>query len=259
MGRAYRKEIALTIGPINTLVNLYTVVPGKGKSQTVKWICADHKTPVKQQYICPEDEKVFEWGTWSQAVKTPDGWKLVDPEARPTLEEASKVLELQPVATSDIGDNSFEGESVYWLEPSNEASMQTWSILVKQLKTRNIVFLTRGGFSKGGKEKLWKVELFRNFPVLRELRFPETITDPPEAEPVRVDKETTDLVKQFIDSRMATWEDIDTTDNLQAQFEKWVASGKEVKVAELDDDSKPRQSPEDLIAQLQEAVKAAKK
>lgn len=257
MGRAWRKDIALTIGPITTLVNLHTVVPGDSKGSQVKRICPDHKVPLKQSLACPEDNQRFSWGEWMEAVETPQGWRQVDPSERPTLEEGTKSLELVPVPVKEIEDNSFEGDSCYWLEPSNEVSLTTWSILVQQLKTGKVVFLTRGGFSKGHKEKLWKIELFRGYPILRELLFPDVIKEPPEAEPVKVDKETRDLVKQFIETRMSTWEDIDTTDNLQKQFEKWIQSGELVTVTESTG-SAPKQTHEDMIANLKEAVSKTK-
>lgn len=222
---AYRKEIALTIGPISTIVDLHTMVPSQSKGTRVRRVCPDHKTPLKQRNVCPEDDKAFEWGEWMDAVETPDGFRAVDTDSKPGVEKASKSLELVPVPSKEIADNTFEGDSAYWLKPSNEVSIPTWSILIKQIKSGKTVFLTRGAFTKGHKEKLWKIELFRDYPVLREVRFPETINDPPEAEPVSVDKETSKLVKQFVDMKLTSWEDIDTKDNLQDQFEKWLASG----------------------------------
>ena len=257
MGRAYRKDIALTIGPITTLVNLHSVVPSSSGSKT-KRVCPDHKIPLNQKMMCPKDKEIFEWGEWLDAVETAEGWRAVSQAERPTMDQASKSLDLVPVPVKEIENNSFEGESTYWLEPSNEVSLTTWSILVQQLKTGTIVFVTRGGFSKGGREKLWKLELFRGYPILRELRFPDTIRDAPEAEPVKVDKETKELVNNFIESRMSEWDDIDTTDNLQAQFEKWVQAGELISVAESTS-SEPKQTHEDMLANLKRAVEEATK
>ena len=253
--RAFRKDLMLQIGPIQTMVNLYSVVPSSKPSARI--VCPDHTVPLKQQYRCPEDDAVIPWGSWDQAVETPQGWRKVDPSVRPTLESASKVLELTPVPASEIADNTFEGDAIYWLEPSNEASIPTWTILVRQMKSGKTAFVTRGGFKKGGIERLWKIELFRGHPVLRSMQFPETINDAPENPSVTVDKETMTLVNNFIEARMSSWDDVDTTDRFAAALQEWIQAGELTDVGAVDSYGNVKQSPEDMMAALKEAVRKA--
>lgn len=251
---AYRKNLLLQIGPITTSVNLHTVVPSSRPS--ARLVCPEHVTPLKQQYFCPIGEHVIPWGSWDKAIETPEGWRKVDPATRPTMEKASSILELTPVPTKEVEANTFEGESIYWLEPSNEGSMDTWSILIQQMKTGKVTFMTRGGFRQGAIEKLWKLELFRDYPVLREVVFPDSINAHPANEPTKVDKDTKSLVDAFIQARMTGWDDIDTTDRFKDALELWISSGELVGV--VDDKEEPQQSHNDLIAQLEAAVAKAK-
>lgn len=251
----FRRELLLQIGPISTTVNLSSVVPSK-KSST-RLVCPDHTVPLKQQYRCtpPEgDEHVVEWGTWDKAIETPKGWRKVNPDDRPTLEQASKVLELVPVPSKEIDENTFATDTLYWVEPSNEASIVNWTILVRQIKSGKTAFVTRGGFKKGGIERLWRLEMFRGSPVLRQLQFPDTINDAPEAEAVTIDKETLTLVNAFIEARLTSWDDLDTTDRFEKMLEDWAASGQLVDVVEEDNDGKPKQTHEDMMEALKKAV-----
>ena len=257
----FRKDLLLQIGPISTTVNLYSVVPSS-KSKT-RLVCPDHTVPLKQQYRCtpPDDgeEHVVPWMTWDRAVETPDGWRKVNPDDRPTLDAASKVLELVPVPTKEINENTFATNTLYWVEPSNEASVVNWTILVRQIKSGKTAFVTRGGFKKGGIEKLWRLEMFRGSPVLRQLQFPDTINDAPETSAVTIDKETLTLVNAFIEARMSSWDEMDTTDRFEKMLEDWVASGQLVTMAaEEGSDGKPKQSHEDMMSALKEQVAKAK-
>ena len=257
---AFKKNLLLQIGPIQTTVNLQTVVPKSDKPEA-KMVCPDHIIPLKQQYECrptDSDDHVIPWGTWDKAVETVEGWRKVDPEARPTLNEASQVMELIPVSAQDLADNTFTGKAIYWIEPANEASAMNWTILVRQMKSGKTTFVTRGGFRKGGIEKLWKLELFQGHPVLREIVYPDAITSHPEVPDMKIDKETQTLVGQFIESRMTDWEDIDTTDRFTAALEEWVASGDLVSVSETHDDGETKQPHENMMALLAEAVNKTK-
>ncbi len=260
---AFRKNLLLQIGPIQTTVNLLTVVPKSDKPEA-KMVCPDHLIPLKQQYECRPtdgDNHVVPWMTWDKAVETPKGWRKVSVDAKPTMDEASQVMELTPVSARVLADHTFTGQAIYWIEPSNEASAMNWTILVRQMKSGKTTFVTRGGFRKGGIEKLWKLELFQGHPVLREIVFPDVITDHPDVNDMSIDKDTQTLVGQFIQSRMTDWEDIDTTDRFKAALEEWVASGDLVNVKETHDTDgtgEVKQPHETMMAQLAEAVKKTK-
>ncbi len=213
--------------------------------------------PLTQQYVCNEGDttEVFAWGEWADAVETPKGWRKVRTTERPSVDKV-EAMTLIPVAAQDVRDHTFEGDNIYYCEPANEAQALTWHILNRQMKSGKLVFMARGALRQG-KDKLWKLELFQGFPVLREIIFPGTIRDAPEVDSMRIDKDTQDLVGQFIEQSMSSWDDVDTADSWQDQFNKWVNAGELVQVN--DAEASDTQSPDDLIAGLQEAVKKSLK
>jgi non-homologous end joining protein Ku len=258
---AYKKDLVLSIGPIQTTVNLHTVRPSSSGSGR-KIVCPDHLVPLSQQYVCKEDDnhRTFSWGEWAYAVETPEGLRLMDDEAKPEIEPTNE-LPLIPVPAQEIRDHTFEGDGMYYCQPSSRASALTWTILARQLKTGKVAFMTRGSLRRGSKDKLWKLELFRGYPVLREIAFPDEVKEAPDAsvaDDVTVDKPTQKLVSEFIDASMSTWDDVDTTNTWKQQFEAWVDSSEIVRTNDVE---KPatKQGPEDLIAELQAAVEASKK
>lgn len=257
---AYKKDLILSIGPIQTTVNLHTVQSSSGPSRRI--ICPDHLVPLSQQYVCEEDDnhRTFSWGEWAYGMETPEGFRVLKDEEKPQPEPTNE-LALIPVPAQEIRDNTFEGDSMYYCQPSSKASALTWTILNRQLKTGKVSFMTRGCLRRNSKEKLWKLELFRGYPVLREIAFPDNLKPEPDAEiaeDVTVDKPTQKLVSEFIDASMSTWDDVDTTDTWQEQFEEWI-NDSEIVRPNVSEESATKQSPEDLIKGLQEAVKNAKK
>lgn len=250
---AFRKELLLQIGPIQTTVNLHSVAPSSKPS--VRRVCPDHSIPLKQQYRCLEgDGHDIAWGEWDSAVETAKGWRKVDPDQRPTLEAATKVMELVPVPAKEIADNTFATDTLYWVSPASDASLMNWTMLVRQITSGKTAFVTRGGFRKGGIERLWRLEMFRDYPVLRQLQFPETITAPPETETVTIDRATHKLVAEFIETRTSSWNDIDTTDRFEKALNEWAASGELVDIGDSSTSSDEGQSVTDMMALLKEAV-----
>lgn len=255
---SYKKNLLLQIGPIQTAVNLYTVKQPSQKSG-VRRVCPEHMVPLKQQYACYEgdDTEIFHWGEWADAVETPEGWRKVKQSERPEV-DASESLTLIPVPAEEVNDHTFEGDNIYYCQPAGEAYHLTWEILNRQMKSGKTVFLARGALRRG-REKLWKLELFRGYPVLREIMFPEGIKDTPETDvDVTVDRETQKLVSTFVDQAMKSWDEIDTDDEFQKRFDKWIDSGELVQVNDKESPS-TKQTPQEMIAGLQEAVRNATK
>lgn len=252
---AYKKNLLLQIGPIQTAVDLHTVKPSQSQS-SVRRLCPEHKVPLSQQYVCTEDDnhKTFAWGEWASGVQTPDGWRIVRESERPSV-AASDVLTLIPVPASEVRDQTFEGENIYYCQPSSEPSKLTWTILNRQMQSGKVVFLARGALRQG-RAKLWKLELFRGYPVLREILFPENLKPTPETEPMKIDKETQTLVAKFIEASMSSWDDVDTTDDFKAKFDQWVAAGDAVQVKDAPT-SGTTQSVEEMMAGLKESVRRA--
>ncbi len=154
---AYKKDLILSIGPIQTTVNLHTVQSSSGPSRKI--ICPDHLVPLSQQYVCKEDDnhRTFSWGECAYGIETPEGFRVLMDEDKPQLELTNE-LALIPVPAQEIRDNTFEGDSMYYCQPSSKASALTWTILNRQLKTGKVAFMTRGCLRRNSKEKLWKLE-----------------------------------------------------------------------------------------------------
>lgn len=250
---AFKKQLLLQIGPIQTAVDLHTVK--EAAETSIRRVCPDHLIPLKQRVVCEEDEKVFGWGEWADAVPGPDGWRVVHKSEKPSV-DASSSLTLIPMAAQDVRDNTFEGENMYYCKPSSEPFTLTWHILNRAMKPGKTLFMARGAL-RAGREKLWKYELFRGYPILREVVFPDAIKPQPDTDmDFKIDKETQNLVSTFIDSTMSSWDQIDTTDSFKAAFDKWVGAGNLVQVKAESPDTT---NVEDMIKNLQNAVKAATK
>jgi hypothetical protein len=255
---AFKKNLLLQIGPIPTAVNLHTVKPSRNKSTSVRRVCPDHLVPLSQQYACTEDDnhRIFAWGEWADAVETPEGWKLLTNDDRPQDEPVDS-MQLIPVPAQEIRNQTFDGESLYYCEPSSDAYLLSWEILNRQMKTGKVAFLCRGSFRRNSKTKLWKYELFQGYPVLREVMFPEAIKPAPDTDrSTKIDKATQNLVTEFIAQSMSSWDDVDTTDDWQTRFNEWIGTGEDVQVKVPDGDgTKVQQTQQEMIAGLQEAVR----
>jgi hypothetical protein len=259
---AYKKNLLLQIGPIPTAVNLHTVKPSRNKSSSVRRICPEHLVPITQQNVCEEDDthKIFAWGEWADAVETPEGWKLLKDTDRPPEDEPVDSMNLIPVPAQEIRDHTFDGDNLYYCEPSSDAYLLSWEILNRQMKAGKVAFLCRGSLRTNSKTKLWKYELFQGYPVLREVMFPEAIKPAPDTDrSTKIDKATQSLVSEFIKQSMSSWDNVDTTDDWQTRFNEWINTGEDVQVKVPDGDgTKVLQTQHEMIAGLQEAVRKHK-
>lgn len=244
---SYRKGLLLSLGPLRAAVDLNTVAPEKRSG--LKRLCPTHYIPLHQRYECSEGPHLVD--EWVNGMEQADGgWKVVDPEEKPSV-DAVRVLELTPVPTAELEANTFEGRSTYYCEPSSIGDHLNWELFRRALKGK-MSFVARGAMRRGG-EKLWRLELFRNYLVLREIMFPETIKPAPEAPDVRVDKETSLLVKKFIDTKSTEWENFDSEDTLQHKVDEWLSAGTEKESKETGGATPPK----DAVQSLQDALRAA--
>ena len=65
---SYKKGLLLSLGPINTTVDLYTVSPDS-KREDFKRFCPEHRTFLKNRVWCEQGEHEFSWNTWELAGK----------------------------------------------------------------------------------------------------------------------------------------------------------------------------------------------
>lgn len=244
---SYRKGLLLTLGPLRAAVDLEAVAP-KQRSK-LKRLCPEHHLQLHQRYECPEGPHLVD--RWVTGQPQPEGgWKVVEPETKPKV-EAAKMLELTPVPAAELEANTFEGESVYYCKPSSVGDQLNWELLRRSL-TSKVAFVARGAMRSGSTEKLWRLDVFRKYLVLREIVFPETIRPTPEAPEVKVDKDTSNLVRKFIDSKLTEWGEFDSTNVLQRRIDEWIGQGADVATVETE-----VTSPAQAVDSLKEALRMA--
>lgn len=244
---SYRKNLILSLGPIQASVDLDTVAPTV-KSSFHRY-CPEHKARITQLSQCPDGEHVVGWGEWILGAETAEGLKFVDEGDKPEVPRTD-ALTLTPVPAKELNDASLLGSTMYYCKPSTEMAGQTWAILYRLLKGGKTALITRGALRKNS-EKLWRVTLFRDYIVLREVLFPENIKDAPDPVATKVDKATLGLVTQFVDGLMTSWDEFDTTDTMKAKTDEWLLKGTSFEAAET------KEEPTlDLTAALQMAIEA---
>ena len=241
------------MGPIVASVNLLTVLPSP-KSDTHRY-CPKHRVRLNQQYICTEgDGHPVEYGQWVLGADTAGGFKLVDQDSKPKVDRTD-TLTLTPVPAKEIEANTIEGPAIYYCQPSTAAGHQAWAIMHKVVKTGKTALITKGAL-RAGRERLWRVTTFRGYLVLREIVFPDNITDTPEGVDFKVDAATGKLVATFVENLTTSWEDVDTTDSLEDQITAWLASGESIDRPEGEaKEVTTGQAGDDLKASIEKAIK----
>ena len=248
---SYRKNLTLSLGPISTSVDLETVAP---KVKTgLNRICPEHSVKLSQKYQCPgtgtADEHTVTWGSWNVGREGADGFVVVDVDKKPSVEGVGG-LSLTPVPKKGLEASTLEGEGMYYAVPSTEHAQATWAIF-RKLVAGKTTLVARGALRKGV-EKLWKITTFDDYLVLREVIFPENLKPSPEAVGTKVDKETYDLVNQFVENLSTDWDDFDSSDTMAARMEEWMSNGTTVEAGDVAVEGPPAM---DLNAALREALK----
>lgn len=246
MGSSYRKGLTLSLGSvIQTQVDLYSVVPSS-KGESLHRLCPTHKLQLNQVHKCPEGHEVLS-SEWVMGRDTATGMQIAPTYARPQV-EASDMLELRPVPINDIEGNTFDGPGIYYAKPT-PATIQAWLAIQAILKAGKVALIAKGAFRKG-QDKMWRIQNFRDYLVLREIVFPEDIRDTPEPEDTTLEKGTLTLVQQFLEGLMTTWDDIDTTNRSREQLREWLENGESI-------ETKPREDNTGAAASLIEQLKQA--
>jgi non-homologous end joining protein Ku len=220
-------------------------------------LCEEHHVPLKQYLQCPgtDDAEPHNDVNIVRGVEAPDGWVILT-TPKPTAEEVKpeidkKALNLYPIPASEVEANTVVGESIYYLAPSTAASYQVWAILAA------IVKKGKGAFTPN--EKMYRLESFRGYLVLRELVFPDKISETPPTPEVKVDRAMAGLVEQFVDNLVAPWDAFDSSDTNAKRFDAWVAQGKHVPLPDVHVKDASSTSPINLMETLRQAVENAKK
>lgn len=236
---------------IQAQVDIHTVIP------TVKsgahLLCATHTKRVSQFYRCEEGEEVA-WGELARGIETAEGWKVqTDP---PPRSEADKTIPLTPVPLNELLEQTFEGPAIYYLVPNAAAANQVWQVLAQIVKRGKIALISKMALGERQNEKMWRLDLFRGYLVLRELVYPEVIKAVPEIPEAKIDKQISTLVDQFVENLVSSWDSFDSSDPNIKRFDAWIqagttVAGPEVQVKEV--------SPAPLLDSLRHAVETTKK
>lgn len=250
MGASYRKGLVLSLGSIvQTTVDLHAAVPSS-KPTGMHRMCPEHKLQLKQTHKCPEGHEVTEFVL---GRPTGNGLQLAPQSDKPEF-EAADVLELRPLPAKQVDDNTFYGGAIYYMKP-HPATMQAWLALQSIVEKGKTALVAKGALRRGN-EKMWRVDSFRDYLVLREIVFPEDIRDVPEEVNDKLEKGTVGLITQFLENLETTWESLDTVDRSREQLMEWINSGDTII-----DDSEPidrTNQAASLIDQLQQAVQKTK-
>jgi len=221
---------------MSTQVDLVSVKPSK-KSELNR-VCPEHTVKLNQTYHCPgtKDAKAHPvaWGTWNMGAPTEDGYRVVPQDTKPTVEGVGG-LKLVPVPREQLENATFEGEGVYYAQPSNEHQYQAWGAL-SSIADSDVALVAKGALRKGSREPLWRVSTFNGYLVLREIHFPENINPPPAERGEQADDEMMELVSKFVEGLVVDWGDFDSSDSMAARIEAWAAGGNDV-VTETQEDA----------------------
>jgi hypothetical protein len=212
-------------------VDLETVAPTP--QSEVKRLCPEHKEPLKQQYLCLVENDVGDtghvipWGGWAEGVKTGKGWRVLESGERPRFNKVDG-LELIPVPVAQLEASTFTEGSIYYCKPSSEVGATAWQMIHEILRTNKIALVTKGSLRDSSTtQKLWRLELFRDYVVLHQITFPENIKPTPDRHDVKIDRTMKTLVNDFVQAMLTEWDSVDTVNAARQRFQQWTEQGEE--------------------------------
>jgi len=224
--------LTLSLGLISLQVDLETAAPRQ--STGLNRICSEHAVKLHQKYECPgtSDAEAHDvaWGSWNLGYETADGYKVVNQELRPKV-EASPGLTLVPVPIADLQENTFEGEGIYYASPASDhvQTVQVWQVFNTILQKNKTALITKGALRGGtNTEKLWRLQHWNGYIVLREIQFPENIKPSPEVPDVKVQRELVKVAETAIESMTSSWENFDSTNTVAQRLQEWMNEGSTV-------------------------------
>lgn len=255
---SFRSKLTLSLGSvISAQVDLHSVLPST-KSQT-RMLCGEHTEPVKMAWQCPgkgEAQAHYVYGDQIvRGVENAEGWTIVT-GTKPEVEIDKKTIGLVPIPAVEVERNTFVGEAIYYLTPSGPSAHQVWQILAGIVKKGKVALITKAAFTPN--EKMYRLDTFRDYLVLRELVYPDKIADTPAVPEGKVDKAMTTLVDQFVDNLLTSWDGFDSSDANTKRFDAWIATGKTVINPDVPVKEQGNQAA-DLMETLKRAVESAQK
>ena len=249
MGSSYRKGLVLSLGSIvQTTVDLHSAIPSNRPATGMHRMCPEHHLQLKQTHKCPEGD--HEVSQWVMGKATDGGGLKIAPDTTRPQTPAVDILEMKPIPAKELDDNTLYGSNIYYLKPTM-GTTQAWLAMTAIVGKGQIALVSKGALRAGG-EKLWRLDRFRDYLVLRDIVFPEDIRDVPETVDEKLEKGTMSLISQFMENLVTSWDDMDTVDRSREQLKAWIEQGDTVvHDQEVIDRSDAAQS---LVDQLREAI-----
>lgn len=221
---SYRKELLLTVGPLQVAVDLQSVKKPSQRGE-LKTLCDEHTVPLRQRMFCEAGEHIVTSPV--KGVETSDGWRVVESDTRPK-EESSKALNLTIVAATEIVGFLPTGNA-YYCEPSNKHWEPLWLALRDTVKSNKYAFLTKGAL-RTGPVNFYMLTVHEDYLVLTEVEYPENIKAIPGPIDTKNDRETTNMFKQFVEKSVVPLKKFDLADTFTVTFNEWLQTGRNVVV-----------------------------
>ena len=246
-----RSGFQLQLGFATIPVDLFSVIPSN-KGGGMKTLCKEHKVPIKQQYVCPTNDKPCETVKGFEQTKG----KYVIPKAEDVEEfEREEGIELTAVPLTMIEEQTLPGTTMYYLRPAAEA-MQGWEILFRLAKDKKRALIGQSAIRRNSR-KMYRLLIFNDYLCLQALEFPEHIREAPDTPHVKVPKALMDQAKQVLTAIEVPWDKFDSKDQGLVRFRQMIETGEVVQTTDetgaVSDDNVV-----DLMAALKRSVEQTK-
>jgi DNA end-binding protein Ku len=243
----------LNLGLLSIPVNLYAVIPSnKGKER--RTLCAKHKVPIRQAFLCPEDDELHPETV--KAIEVSKGSYVIPDVEEPEEIPADNGIQFMAVPTKDIEQATITTDKLYYLQP-HATAVKAWEILYRLAGQSKLTLLGQAAL-KANSKKIYRLTVFNDYLVLQALEFPEHIREAPERQSVTVEKQLMDQAKQVLAAIEVPWDDVDTTDEGLRRFQALTEKGERIQVGPQATDPKGG-DPIDLMDALRQSVEATKR
>lgn len=249
---SYRSGFQLNLGLLSVPVSLYSVIPSsKGKER--RTLCAEHKVPIRQAYICPEDDELGP--ETIKAIEVTKGNYVIPEVEEPEEIPADDGISFVAVPTEDLERATIATNMLYYLQP-HTTGVKAWEILYR-LASQNKLTMIGQCALKANSRKIYRLGVFNDYLVLQALEFPEHIREAPERDSVTIEKKLMDQAKAVLSAIEVPWEDVDVTDEGLRRFQALAEKGERINLRPMTTDTKGE--PIDLMEALKQSVEATKR
>lgn len=247
--QSVRSGFVLNFGLVTIPVDMYSVIPSK-KSER-RTLCGEHKTPIKQAYVCPVDDKRINRDDTVKGVEVTKGNYAIieEPEEIP----ANDGIELVAVPTDDLRQATVTGSTMYYLSPST-TSLKAWEILFRIAKDKKRTLIGQTAIRVNSR-KIYQLVIFNDFLVLQELVFPESIRPAPDIVHPAVEKALMAQAKEVLNATQIPWDVFDAEDEGLRRFRERLEGAVPVTTQAAPESG---ENVVDLMDALKASVKATK-